>query len=137
MKFLNAHLHFKHILQLPSGSKICMINQERANEYRVWLVNDYGKWISMDSCSTLEEFEEKHGSLKSLWKNILLVNGDSLRHYYKDGLQYIDTAYIVEPTKNFLNCTAQTPKPHLFVDYYIKDEYKKLKEKLPELQNIL
>jgi hypothetical protein len=98
-----------------------------------WKIEKDQTWTKINDFRTLDKFEAEMGNLKH-WKKISLVNGESLTRYYKNAKNYPNVAYIVEPTKEFHNCI--TKKPHLFENYYTKNPYKEIHDRLPELKGI-
>jgi hypothetical protein len=131
MKFDSTLLHFSSIKPIKPGTEVCAV-MSRGVTY--WIVDNNGKWKQGETFYSLEDFEKEKGKLEKQWVKILLVNGDSIKSYYKDGTNFKDIPYIVVVKKDYY--LEPKRKPMVHKNYYIKDEYKTLKNKLPELKGI-
>ena len=132
-KFSSTALHFRTIKQIKPGSLVCNVPQNEKG-IPVWKINQRDReWDKIGDFSNKADFEKEMGDLKT-WQHVLIVNGDSLYQYYKDGDSYHDIAHVVEPTGQFYSCVVR--KPALFTTYYIKEPYADLVSRLPELEGL-
>lgn len=123
--------HFKSIDVVKPGTDICWVQK---HEITAWTITSSGKWDNLRNYLNLKEFEQENGELKSVWENVKLVNGNSLLMFYQDAGFIKDIPYIVETTRDFEECIERKPTVHS--DYFIKDNFKETKKRLPELRGI-
>lgn len=115
---------------MPPGLYVCSyLDQKRIS---LWKVLPTGKWETIEVYSNLKDFEKDKGKFEE-WQPVKLVGGESINHCYKE-TKYTDTAYIVTPTTKYEKYKEHKPK--VFDNYYIKDIYKKINDRLPELKGL-
>ena len=132
MKYLYLQDHFSSIEPFEPDTQVCLIELSKKS-IKVWTVNSLGRWVDQQLFVNIVDFEQACGNLKQ-WKNILLVNGESLALFYKDAHNFCEVAYVVTLKQTFYNYKGR--KPTLFTEYYIKDKFSELRTKLPELKDI-
>jgi len=133
--FASVKEHFNSITPIPPGSEV--VTFVSPNLLRMWKTGESvesGSWQEVGSFRGSQEVDSVLGDT-SLWSKTLMINGDSLSLFYEDASKYkLTTAFIVDPKPEFYSCKKE--KPTLFKDYMIKDKYKALRKKLPELEGI-
>ena len=132
--FASVKEHFNSIKPIEPDSELATFITPK--HLKIWKVgNSLGAGAWQDVGSYQNEAINSALGDKSLWTNVLLVNGDSLSLFYEDASEYrLTTAFIVDPKPKFYSCKKE--KPTLFKEYMFKDKYSALRKKLPELEGI-
>jgi hypothetical protein len=127
---------FHSIKPIRPYTEICSV-EYGGTQISCWQTNEQGNWQKLDTFHNLERFINEKGNIQTDWEKVQLVNGDSLNSFptQLSPKKYLDTAYIVEPTTLY-HTVENIKKPTVFTNYYIKDKFKNLVDKLPELQDI-